>query len=138
MKKVLIDSDICLDSITGRLPYQITANRIFEYIEEKTIIGIVSAESFTNIFYILRKLSTSQKAIRQIKNLRLLVEVGTIYDSTVDSALNSNWNDFEDALQHYCAVENNCDGIITRNISDFKESQIPVFTPILFIEEHFS
>lgn len=135
MKKILIESDICLDTITGRLPFQNTADRILEYVEDGGVTGVVSAESFSNIFYILRKLSTSTQAIQQIKNLRSIVEVGTVKPSTVDSALASGWNDFEDALQHYCAVENSCDAIVTRNTADFKKSEIPVFTPVEFIEK---
>lgn len=138
MKKILIDSDICLDSITARTPYQQNSDRLFDYVETGEIKAIVSAESFSNIFYILRKLSSSKKAIQQIINLRSIVNVGNIFESTIDSALESEWIDFEDALQHFCAVENDCDAIITRNISDFKESEIPVYTPIQFIDKYFS
>lgn len=136
MQRVLIDSDVCLDSITARVPYQTLADRLLYLAESGEIAGIVSAESFSNIFYVLRRLSNSRKAIQQIKNLRLIVQVGPIYESTVDSVLNSDWNDFEDALQYFCAIENNCDAIITRNNSDFKNSEIPVFTPHLFFEKY--
>lgn len=128
----MIDSDVCLDSITGRIPYSKHADRLLELVEEGVVKGVVSAESFSNIFYILRKLSSTKKSVQQIKNLRLLVSVGAIHETTIDSALESGWNDFEDALQHYCSVENDCDAIITRNVSDFKESVIPILTPSEF------
>lgn len=38
-------------------------------------------------------------------------------------------SDFEDALQNFCAVESNCDAIVTRNKSDYKQSTIRVLTP---------
>ena len=138
MEKILIDSDICLDSITARLPYQKEADQLFEYIEEGMLTGIISAESFSNIFYILRKLSSSEMAIQQIKNLRLLVNVGIIQASTIDQALKSGWTDFEDALQYFCAKENMCDAIVTRNKSDFKKSDIPVLSPTEIIERYLS
>lgn len=138
MKKIMIDSDICLDSITARIPYQYEADRLFDYVERGKMTGIVSAESFSNIFYILRKLSSSKKAIQQIKNLRTIVNVGRIHETTVDSALNADWNDFEDALQYFCAIESNCEAIVTRNISDFNNSEIPVFTPNMLLDKHFS
>ncbi len=134
----MIDSDVCLDSITGRIPYSNPANRLLEYVEEGEIEGFVSAESFSNIFYILRKLSSTKKAIQQVKNLRLLVNVGSIHESTIDSALGSGWSDFEDALQHYCSLENECEAIITRNVSDFKKSDILVLTPSDFIDTYVS
>lgn len=100
------------------------------------VTGFVSAESFSNIFYILRKLSSTKKAVQQINYLRLLVNVGAIRESTIDSSLESDWSDLEDALQHYCSLENDCDAIITRNVSDFKNSQIPVLTPSEFMDAY--
>jgi hypothetical protein len=46
------------------------------------------------------------------------------------SSLNSNFRDFEDALQNYSAELNGqIDLIITRNIKDFKNSSLGVMTP---------
>ena len=134
MKKILIDSDVCLDSITGRYPYSIEAGQLLQSVEDRTMIGFISAESFSNMFYILRKLSSASKAIEQIKHLRSIVHVGHLKESTVDRALSSGWNDFEDALQHFCAVENSCDAIVTRNRSDFIQSEIPVYTPLEILD----
>lgn len=136
MEKILIDSDVCLDSITGRIPHSNPADRLFGHVEDGVVKGIVSAESFSNIFYILRKLSSAKMAIQQIKNLRLLVNAGAIHESTIDSALKSGWNDFEDSLQYFCSLENDCDAIVTRNSSDFQRSEIPVLTPTEFIDTY--
>jgi hypothetical protein len=43
-------------------------------------------------------------------------------------ALASNFNDFEDGLQYFVAMDNESDIIITRNKKDFKNSKIPVMT----------
>jgi hypothetical protein len=43
-------------------------------------------------------------------------------------ALNSEFRDFEDAIQYYAAIENDQELIITRNHSDFKDSKLPVMT----------
>lgn len=128
MEKILIDSDICLDSITGRYPFSIHANQLFTAVENKEVTAYVSAESFSNIFYILRKFSSSGMAVEQLKNLRKIVHVGILKESTIDSALTSGWNDFEDSLQYHCALENMCDSIISRNKSDFEKNEIPVLT----------
>lgn len=135
MKRILIDSDICLDSITNRYPYSTEANRLLEYVEEGNCTGIISAESISNIFYILRKLSNSSKAMEQIRNLRKITEVGTIQSSTIDKAIDLQWNDFEDALQYICALESGCEAIITRNRNDSKKSLIPVLSAEEFLEQ---
>ncbi|HBG40814.1 MAG TPA: twitching motility protein PilT [Porphyromonadaceae bacterium] len=48
-------------------------------------------------------------------------------NEVVDKAINSNFKDFEDALQYYSAIASGCDLIITRNEKDFKDALIPVF-----------
>lgn len=134
LKKILIDSDICLDSIMGRRPHVKNANKIFLAAENKRISAIVSAHSFSNIFYILKKISNPKKAVTQLKNLRKIAFVGKIKNSTIDKALASGWTDFEDAMQHFCAIEEGCEAIITRNTSDFKKSTLSVYTPAKFLE----
>lgn len=126
MKKILIDSDICLDSITNRIPFSVDASRLLEAVEEKKCTGIISAESFSKIYYILRKLSNRETAIRQIRNLRKITQPGAILPSTLDKAIELDWPDFEDALQYASALENECDAIVSRNVVDFKKSKIPV------------
>ena len=54
-------------------------------------------------------------------------------DKITDLALNSDFNDFEDAIQYYTAIENNQEIIITRNQPDYKASRLPVMTASEFI-----
>ena len=44
-------------------------------------------------------------------------------------ALNLPWRDFEDAVQYSVAQLNEIDAIITRNVEDYKQSEIKVYTP---------
>jgi predicted nucleic acid-binding protein len=129
MKKILIDSDICLDVITGRVLFEKESAMILQYSEDNVINGLVSAESFSNMYYVLRKLSSSEKAIRQLTNLRRIVTVGEITMAVIDQALSSGWRDFEDAIQYFCALESDCDAIVTRNRYDFRFSGLPVYNP---------
>lgn len=127
-QKILIDSDICLDFITARKPHYKSAQKLFWTVENKELKAFVSPESFSNMFYVLREYHTSQKIINQLKNLRSLVSVTVLSSIIIDLALDSGWKDFEDAIQYHSALESECDAIITRNTSDFKKSEIPVFT----------
>lgn len=134
MKKILIDSDVCLDSFTGRYPHSIYADKLLLSVEDGAVTGIVSAESFSNLYYVIRKLSSHENAIHLLNELRTIVAVGTLTPEVVESALNSGWKDFEDALQHYCAINEGCGSIVTRNGSDFMNSEIPVYTPSEWLE----
>ncbi|CAN5258027.1 PIN domain nuclease [soil metagenome] len=129
MEKVLIDSDICLDSITARYPYSVNADKLLQAVEDGILTGVVSAESFSNIYYVLRKLSTHQEAIGLLKHLRKIFQIGTVTPEIIEKALSSGWRDFEDAIQHFCAAGEKCDAIVTRNRSDYKKSSLPVYTP---------
>ena len=50
--------------------------------------------------------------------------------------MNSHFKDFEDSVQYFTATENNINGIITRNLKDFKSSQIPVMTAEEFLKSY--
>lgn len=47
----------------------------------------------------------------------------------------SRFRDIEDAMQHYAVVHSECEAIITRNVKDFKQADIPVFSPDEFLKE---
>ncbi len=48
--------------------------------------------------------------------------------------MNSDFKDFEDALQYFSATDSDCDIIITRNGKDFKKSLLPVITPKEYLQ----
>lgn len=134
MERILIDSDVCLDSFTVRYPHSIYADKLLLSVEDGEVTGIMSAESFSNLYYVIRKLSSHENAIHLLNELRTIVTVGTLTPEVVESAMKSGWKDFEDALQHYCAINEGCEAIITRNGSEFKKSEIPVYTPSEWLE----
>ena len=65
-----------------------------------------------------------------MQNVKLL----SLESDVVNKALDSNFEDFEDAIQHLIAKRYNCEAIITRNIRDYKHSDIPVFTPDQYLK----
>ena len=54
--------------------------------------------------------------------------------SVVREALDSDFTDFEDALQHFSAKTVDADCIVTRNKKDFTASEIPVYELDEFLE----
>jgi hypothetical protein len=50
------------------------------------------------------------------------------------TALNSDFNDFEDALQNYAVESTDVKTIITRNVKDYKKSKLSVYTPDSFLK----
>ncbi len=64
-----------------------------------------------------------------------IVSIIKVNEHSVLNALDSNWKDFEDALQYFSAIQHkSIDAIITRNTKDFKKSMLPVLTPVEFLK----
>src|ERR1035437_5630608 len=56
-------------------------------------------------------------------------------DHTIKNAITSGFPDFEDSIQYFCALESKkIDVIITRNIKDYRHSELPVMSPGDFLK----
>jgi len=133
VKKVFVDTDVCIDLLSGRKPFNKTAEILFSLAYNKKIKIYVSSLSFSNIDYVLRSQYTSIHSRQLIGTFKTLVNVLPVDSKTIDLAIASDFNDFEDAIQHSCAIENNLTTIVTRNVKDYKKPSITVLTPETFI-----
>jgi predicted nucleic acid-binding protein len=133
VKKVFIDSDVVLDFLTKREPFHEDAMRIFEYASRGKLKLFVSSLSINNINYVIGKLESAEKAKRQLIALLELIEIVPVGKSTVKKSLFSDFTDFEDGLQNFCAEESKLTTIITRNIKDYHVSSLVIQTPKEFL-----
>jgi predicted nucleic acid-binding protein len=133
MKKLFIDTNVLIDLIDKRLPFYNDAATISTLAEKKQLKLAASSISFVNTFYVLSKKLDNKQVVNSLMKYRLICEVSNIDEIIIDKSLISNFNDFEDAVQHYSALHHKCDILITRNKKDFKNSEIPVMTPTEFL-----
>lgn len=134
MKSFFIDTNILLDFLADRKPYSDHSAIIFEHQQQRKLNLYVSAISFNNLYYIISKIDGHKTAIKLLKELTDLVTVIPLDQSIIQNSLDSNFSDFEDAIQYYSALKSKTvQGIITRNTKDFKKSELPVLTPELAI-----
>lgn len=130
MDKVLIDTDVILDFFFDRQPFSEYASKIFSLCELKVIQGYVTPVIYSNVYYLLRQTANHEKVIEKLNQLLTITDVLIMDKEVIVMALNSKFKDFEDALQNYSAVKTgNIDVILTRNIRDFKNSELGVLTP---------
>ncbi|HMB42207.1 MAG TPA: PIN domain-containing protein, partial [Balneolaceae bacterium] len=94
----------------------------------------ISAHSLGTIFYVLRKEFSISKRYALIEELRSVFGVVPVTQHIIDRALKLRWKDFEDAIHYHAALASDCDAIVTLNRSDFQESELPVLSPIQFLE----
>ncbi len=135
MENVLIDTDVILDFFFDRKPFSDDASQILNLCEKGQVKGFVTSVIISNIYYLLRKTSNHRNVIDSLKILMNFIDICNIDKDIILSALNSDFKDFEDALQNFSAQnDSRISIIITRNTKDFKLSKLSVMTPELFLK----
>jgi len=130
MKKVFLDTNILVDLIADRKPFSRYAIEIFSQTEEKKIRLFTSSHSIATTHYLMKKYLDEKKLREVIYNLLDYLTVIPVDLDVLKKGLRSSHKDFEDAIQILCASKvEKLDCIVTRNIKDFKHSEILVLTP---------
>jgi len=125
-----LDTNVVIDFLTDRKPFSQQAARLFDYAEKGKVKLYLTAVSYNNAYYIIRKLTSHKEVIKTMKALEDLIETMDTTAATIKSALKSDFKDFEDAIQYFSAKENSMlNGIVTRNTIDFKRSSMAIWTP---------
>ena len=135
MKKILIDTDVILDFFFDRKPYSDNSTIILSLCEQKQLDGFITPVIISNIYYLLRRTARHEKVIEKLKQLLTITNVLQMDRLVIEKALNSEFKEFEDALQNFAAINyGEIEVIITRNVKDFKKSEIGVLTPESFVK----
>ncbi|WP_320111651.1 PIN domain-containing protein [Draconibacterium orientale] len=126
--KLFLDTNVIIDLLGNRKPFFDSIAKIATLADKKKLDMVVSALSFSTIFFILSKYENDDLVREKLHKLKIICETVDLTDKIIEKGLVSNFADFEDALQYYSALNADCKVIITRNAKDFKVSGIPVMT----------
>lgn len=132
--KLLIDANILLDVLQNREPHVQVSSVIWKLCETEQAKGYISALTFANMVYIMRKELDPKKIEEILDALSLIFEFVDFNVSDLTHAAELGWDDFEDAVQSVTAERVHADYIITRNVRDFAKSKVVAFTPSELIE----
>jgi len=133
MKKILIDLNVILDFLNKRNFHEEAATLV-DLCAQKKLEGHLCAHEITTLSYFLLKQGTDKTvAANTIAALMNLLDVFPVDKEILRSALLSPVTDFEDAVIEASAMRNGVDYIVTRNLSDFKQSRVPALTPEQFL-----
>jgi len=135
-RKIFVDTDVVFDLLAKREPFYTYAAQLFTNADKQEVTICVSSRCFGNLNYILSKHKSAIEARKILSRFKVLVTILPVDDKIIELALNSDFNDFEDAIQYYCAIENGINILITRNLKDFKPVRIPVLTAEEFVKQH--
>lgn len=132
-KKVFVDTDIIYDLLAKRDPFYSAAARLFTLADEGKVQIFISALSLANIHYLISKQQSESQAKQILRKFKVLVRITPLTEKIIDLALNSEFEDFEDAIQYFSALQNDIEILLTRNLKDYKKAQISVLTAQDFI-----
>jgi predicted nucleic acid-binding protein len=131
--KTLFDTNVILDVLLDRESFSEDASFLLSKVEQSEIIGFICATTVTTIHYLATKALGPQAATRHIQSLLSLFVIAPVNRIVLENAVASQFKDFEDAVLHEAALHAGVEYIVTRNLSDFKKSKLPVYEPREFI-----
>ncbi len=131
--KVFVDTNILLDVLAKREPFYRESVLIWTLSEEEKIKGFISTVSFTNIYYIVRKLHAHETAIRALNWLRASFRPVALDERILNQAIDAGFRDFEDAVQYYSAIHAGARCLVTRDTAHFPKDDLSVLSPSEFL-----
>ena len=128
--KLLIDTNVVLDALMSREPWVEQAQNIVIAVAQEKAEGFITASSFTDIHYLLRKhLKDKEQTKQSLLKLLALVNVLDVNGTDCEKAFDLPMSDYEDALLAYCGKRHKMDFIVTRNLKDFSDSPVKAIEP---------
>ncbi len=133
-KHIFLDTNILVDIVANRRPYSESSIRIFDYCVRNDIYIYATSNSIATLHYIAKKVVDEKELRSIIEDLLDTICIIPVTESILKKSLKSKHKDFEYALQIVAAQSiNNMDCIVTRDIKDYKFSELNVYTPDDFL-----
>ncbi|MDE0772502.1 MAG: PIN domain-containing protein [Salibacteraceae bacterium] len=126
--RLFLDTNVIIDLLGNRDPFFEPIAKIVSLADRGRLTIVACPISFATVNYILTKYENAKTAIDKLRKFNVLAEVCNLDETIIEKGLNSNFKDFEDALQYYSALSANCEIIISRKGKDFKHSSLPVLS----------
>ena len=127
--KIAFDTNIILDVLLNREPFVELSTNLVSSVENKQIEGVLCATTITTLDYLISKTTNRHKARTEIRKLLSLFNISEVNLTVLERSINSDFKDFEDAVQYYSGQLCHVDGLVTRNIKDYKQAKLPIYTP---------
>jgi predicted nucleic acid-binding protein len=133
--KIFLDTNILLDVLAKREPFYPASAEIWSLAESGTVQGCISAISFNNVYYVVRKTAGKYKADQALHILRDIFAPVAPDTLILNQAIDSTMDDFEDAIQIHSAIRAGAEFLITRNPGHFAKVKInmAISTPDEFL-----
>ncbi len=127
--RVLLDTNILLDVLLHRLPWQAAADAIMKAAHDGQLECCVASLTITNIFYVARRQVGHVQAREIACECLTTLEIIDIGRRELELADSFPGLDLEDNLQQAAAIVGSVDAIITRDLTGFADSPVRSLTP---------
>lgn len=132
--KILIDTNVIIAALTSREPWNESAEKIFIMAANNIVDMYITANSATDIYYLIRKHLHNAETARQVMSkLYSLVGILEVKEEDCVDALVSPITDYEDAVVEQVARRFGVECIVTRNQKDYEPGITKVFLPDDFV-----
>lgn len=132
----VIDTCVVIDVLQNREPFFKDAFEIFLAVSNRKFMGVLTAKSVMDIYYIIhRSLHDEQQTRAAVNKLFALFDVADTFSADCRIAVSSQTTDYEDAVMIETAKRIGADCIVTRNLWDYSKSSVPVFYPEEFLHK---
>jgi predicted nucleic acid-binding protein len=131
--RILVDTNVLLDVLAHREPFYAAAAAIWSLAERGEVRAVVSAISFNNVYYIVRRAEGRAKAEKAMRLIRDVFESVPPDGQIINQAIDAGMDDFEDAVQFHSAIRAKTVYLVTRNPNHFPKSELPILTPEEFL-----
>jgi predicted nucleic acid-binding protein len=132
---VLLDTNVILDALMERGPFDIDAKEILIRAQNGDITCLFTANAATDIFYLYSKARDIITAKTALNFLLSKYGVVSVTQEDCINALTFSIDDFEDALVAACAKKANVDYVVTRDDRFIRESPVKATTPKELLEQ---
>lgn len=136
MKKIFLDTNVLMDILANRQPFYKSSSEIYKLGLAYKVSLFTTSNTISTLHYLLKKYSNEENIRKSLYDVTSTVSIIAVDINIIKKSLKSSHKDFEDAIQIVSAQSiNDMDCIVTRDLKDYKNAEINVFTPDEFLNK---
>lgn len=137
MHKIFVDANVVIDWLNADSERNAESTACLEIISTLYHKPYISPVTFCIVYYLVSKKIKSKKHVHAVlKQAFEQFSFSIENERTVTDAMDSDFTDWEDALQYFSSQTIKADAIVTYNLRDFPGVDIPVMHPGEFVQLH--
>jgi len=134
IRQAMLDTNVVVDFMLQRPGFAENADKIFDKIDKGVFVGCISSSAVTDVYFIVENKTNPEYAREKMELLYRSLQIMPVIRETIREALDSDMDDFEDAVQVAAAQDFGIDIVVTRDKTGFDDSGLQVYSPEEFLE----